>query len=276
MYKEKSFMLTRHAAKMGNARAQYALGEMWEKGEGTLKNVGQALVWFKKSMRSGYEKASTKLTQIEERYDLQYLDDQIYFVEPEIENGTILVAGEFVEGIIEAVRVKFSDGIRLVILESPGGLLEEGIKLGDFIRKNGLDVYSGYECASACAIAFLSGNERNLAYDGVLLFHGPRVAFEKTTVKVNTDMQRYLSKLDSTMDRITLNRVLEQKKDTRLTNMELVTSGIVTELIAPNDEKGKCLAECNKNFERSENEFRRYWCAAACGREINSARTQIH
>ena len=65
----------------------------------------------------------------------------------------------------------------LVLLNSPGGDLVQGLKLGLMIRRAGLntrvqafdaatgDFASGGQCASACAYAFLGGLERNVPDD---------------------------------------------------------------------------------------------------------------
>ena len=49
-----------------------------------------------------------------------------------------------------------------LLLESPGGLLADGIDLGRSVRMQGLRTLTRYDCASACALIFLGGVERVL------------------------------------------------------------------------------------------------------------------
>ncbi|HEY5366775.1 MAG TPA: hypothetical protein VIL19_09895 [Casimicrobiaceae bacterium] len=42
-----------------------------------------------------------------------------------------------------------------LMLESPGGLVSDGIKMGEEVREQGFQTVTRYECASACAFIFL-------------------------------------------------------------------------------------------------------------------------
>lgn len=105
----------------------------------------------------------------------------VYFIDGEFSQGT---ADQF-----ERLLVKYPPGGENyeVFLNSPGGVLLEGIKLGLIFRKYGLwtsvqkleavDDYplpglaNSARCASACAISFLGGKRRNLSRDNELGFH---------------------------------------------------------------------------------------------------------
>ena len=62
-----------------------------------------------------------------------------------------------------------------VILESGGGHLEDGYKLGDVFRAKGVTtiIPDSKMCASSCAVAFLGGKKRIVADTGSILFHAP-------------------------------------------------------------------------------------------------------
>ena len=62
-----------------------------------------------------------------------------------------------------------------VILESGGGYLEDGYKLGDVFRAKGVTtiIPDNKLCASSCAVAFLGGERRMVADNGSILFHAP-------------------------------------------------------------------------------------------------------
>lgn len=61
--------------------------------------------------------------------------------------------------------------IRLVELESPGGLVHEANLIVDLIEKNGLDTLVRGRCASACTKVFLAGRQRFVGPDARLGFH---------------------------------------------------------------------------------------------------------
>lgn len=62
-----------------------------------------------------------------------------------------------------------------VYMNSNGGKLADGIKIGLAFKKHGVNsiVSGGQHCASACAIAFLGAKFRSVYSDGKLMFHAP-------------------------------------------------------------------------------------------------------
>ena len=62
-----------------------------------------------------------------------------------------------------------------IYLNSGGGLLRDGFRLGYLFRKYSVFtvVENGQTCASACALAFLGGQSRTINGDGKLVFHAP-------------------------------------------------------------------------------------------------------
>jgi hypothetical protein len=62
-----------------------------------------------------------------------------------------------------------------VFLNSGGGYLFDGVRLGEFFRENNIqtEISDGEICASACAIAFLGGTTRVMKGKSILLFHSP-------------------------------------------------------------------------------------------------------
>lgn len=62
-----------------------------------------------------------------------------------------------------------------VTLESGGGYLEDGYKLGKVFRDRGVKtiISDNKMCASSCAVAFLGGKKRYVAAKGSILFHAP-------------------------------------------------------------------------------------------------------
>ena len=62
--KQKAFELFLKAAKLGQICAQYNLGLKYENGDGTEKNMGEAIYWYKKSAYQGDQDAQNKLKEI--------------------------------------------------------------------------------------------------------------------------------------------------------------------------------------------------------------------
>ena len=65
--------------------------------------------------------------------------------------------------------------VNTVYLNSNGGLLEDGFKMGDLFRQYRVSsrVSKGQTCSSACAVAFLGGKFRSVETGGKLVFHAP-------------------------------------------------------------------------------------------------------
>jgi TPR repeat protein len=49
------------AAKGGNVDAQYSLASLYEQGEGTEKNIENAIYWYKKAAENGCHEAKENL-----------------------------------------------------------------------------------------------------------------------------------------------------------------------------------------------------------------------
>jgi TPR repeat protein len=62
--KQKAFELYQKAANIGNYVSQYNLALMYENGNGTEKDMGQAIYWYKTSAESGYPHAKYKLEEL--------------------------------------------------------------------------------------------------------------------------------------------------------------------------------------------------------------------
>ena len=85
----------------------------------------------------------------------------------------ILIKGEILKEDAKAFRNIAIDLDRaIVILDSPGGLLEPALEIGKTIRLKGFaTAVSDAECASACAIAWLAGEPRFLSKNAGVGFH---------------------------------------------------------------------------------------------------------
>ncbi|MGE7419021.1 hypothetical protein [Methylobacterium tarhaniae] len=64
-------------------------------------------------------------------------------------------------------------GVTRLHLTSDGGLVDEGVAIGDLVAERGLATYVPDYCVSACTLAFVRGRERLIVADSRLGFHAP-------------------------------------------------------------------------------------------------------
>ncbi len=86
----------------------------------------------------------------------------------------ILVRGDLATGDDRAfANVALAHSSAVVLLNSNGGLLLPGLEIGKAIRLKGFTtvVPEGFQCASACALAWLAGTPRFLSPNGRVGFH---------------------------------------------------------------------------------------------------------
>jgi hypothetical protein len=95
----------------------------------------------------------------------------LWHVKPD--RRVLIVTGEFTKGIAEAVEQSLAanGSVRIVVFESPGGDIEEAMRIGRYIKQNGLETGVATECSSACTYSFIAGRERILLAGAQLGFH---------------------------------------------------------------------------------------------------------
>ncbi len=73
-----------------------------------------------------------------------------------------------------------------LMMHSPGGLLNEGIKIGNYIKKNNwstdLDKYM--KCYSSCGFIYMAGNDKYMQDGAELGFHRPYIKDEKDSIQI--------------------------------------------------------------------------------------------
>jgi hypothetical protein len=87
----------------------------------------------------------------------------------------LVVSGELRQGSADEFRrvMQNSPQVKSVVLDSPGGLLQEGESLATIIAQYKLDTTVQRECLSACTLAFLAGQRRCVPPGKRLGFHAP-------------------------------------------------------------------------------------------------------
>lgn len=87
--------------------------------------------------------------------------------------GVIEVRGPLSAGIAKQLRdqLVLQPYTQTVLLDSEGGWVREGERIGRLIRQFDLNTHADTECSSACAAAFVYGKRRTLAPGAYLGFH---------------------------------------------------------------------------------------------------------
>jgi hypothetical protein len=169
----------RKAAEQGDIEAQYDVGRLHETGSGVAKDLDEARRWYARVLASPQRDAAAAKTKEQARVRLAGLRafeqnvvtyDGGRFVVVRSANGGCVVAlqgavtretSSVFGNVIERSRAAGCESPWL-LLESPGGLVDDAIDVGQAIRRAGFRTITRYSCASACAIIFLGGTERVL------------------------------------------------------------------------------------------------------------------
>ena len=194
----------RLAAEQGDASAQSNLGVMYQRGEGVAQSDQEAVKWYRLAAEQGYADAIVNLENLgiavshnsqESSTSLNYFIDGLVIVRNEEKFSacsqgsyySIHISGDIgpdssfaIEEILKtSPNCINKNGVVLrrttVILSSAGGLIEDGYKMGQLFRANGVQTQIDEDalCASSCAIAYLGGVERTMSEDAVIMFHSP-------------------------------------------------------------------------------------------------------
>jgi hypothetical protein len=83
----------------------------------------------------------------------------------------------------------------LIVLEGPGGILGEAIRIGGEIRRRGLTtlVDANSSCASACAVVFLSGRTKYMGRGAYVGLHSASYMDGRADAEATSVMASYLS-----------------------------------------------------------------------------------
>lgn len=170
------------AAEQGDPEAQFKAGWLYEQGRGVPLDLAKAKYWYAKllgnaraataapeSLRLARERLA-RVSRVESAEDVfAYAGGR--FVVRNAESGDCVVAlqgavnrdasAAFDKVLAETERRRCTSPATL-LLESPGGVVSDGLWLGAKVRRGGFRTIARYGCASSCAIIFLGGVERSL------------------------------------------------------------------------------------------------------------------
>lgn len=93
-----------------------------------------------------------------------------------VDGNLLRISGAFTPGIGDAVKaaVNRDPALRVVVLDSPGGNIGEGLQIARVIKDHALATAVKNRCSSACTFAFVAGRERILLPNTRLGFHSCR------------------------------------------------------------------------------------------------------
>lgn len=189
------------AAEQGDADAEFNVAVLYEKGIGLPLDPEKARHWYGKVLADPRTDRATLETKRRARERIWNLPPPLGETEEIISykggrfllrrtpSGDCVVAlqgsvtresnSSFVDVIKKAAAISCNKPWML-LLESPGGLLVDGIALGEQVRAEKLRTVARYGCASACSLIFLGGVERVLwGSRAAIGFHQPKSLSDK-------------------------------------------------------------------------------------------------
>jgi len=113
--------------------------------------------------------------QLTEMWDIHHGDERLSDLDVIVsDDGRALILNGTV-GIAAATQVKAAlernPGIRLVVVNGPGGRVGPAYQIARLIRTRGIDTRVGHRCYSACTVMFLGGARRDIRPGAELGFH---------------------------------------------------------------------------------------------------------
>jgi hypothetical protein len=146
----------------------------------------------------------------------------------------LVISGRFGFGTTQQVAalLAVSPQVRLVELNSPGGIAIEGLAMGKLLSERKVDTVVLKRCASACVTAFAGGERRLLGAHGKLGLHAAGGARRKWKIDVNEAQARFLASRGVARWLIDLERATPNSSIWVPGPVELLESQLVTDIVA--------------------------------------------
>ena len=87
------------------------------------------------------------------------------------DNGVAILDGKIGFRTLETLRKGYRSQVSLLELNSPGGLIDAALEIGQFIKSNNINILVERDCESACVIVALSGVQLYVSSDARFGFH---------------------------------------------------------------------------------------------------------
>lgn len=237
-----AFSWYKKSAVQSNATAQFNLGSMYEFGKGVQQDEERAIYWYEKAAAQGFDQAIARLNLIREKGSWHKIlgsysgwrghfeiisevkvngleirhsidqdgicesgNDNIIEINGIINSDTSLILERILKKIKECKRDNVVYATQ-VYLNSNGGYVDDGMKIGEVFRKYDTHarILSDQICASSCAIAFLGAKYREIVKGGTIMLHAPYIYTDGNIDcregKVNRDLKKYYKKMLTAKD----------------------------------------------------------------------------
>jgi ATP-dependent protease ClpP protease subunit len=196
------------AAQQGDLEAAYNVATFYAAGTGFDRDVEQARRWYAEVVASPQSDATASAIKQRARSRLaalggvvqeivEYAGGRFVFAHSDDRRCIVALQGAITNDTwwkfdeVAASTAKAGCEAPWLLLESPGGLLRDGLALGREIQQKRFRTVTRYECASACALIFLAGSER------VLVGSRARIGFHQAATGTGRD-KRCSTGFDST------------------------------------------------------------------------------
>ena len=239
------------AAKGGDIDAEFKAAQLYESGSGVAPDTDAARIWYETVIASPRRDRDATLLKEQARDHIAKLTgatqeivtyDTGRFVLVRARDGPCVIAMQ--GAVTRDADDKFDDVVARsaklgcdkpwVMLESPGGLVHDGLVLGRQIRVAGFRTITRFACESACSLIFMGGVERVLAGSRAKIgLHQPAVYLNGgkerrclTSDDVSRDLRRYFAFVVPA----TADRVMDLMMSTSCTTIKLVAGNDALEL----------------------------------------------
>ena len=169
----------RSAAERGDIESRYSIGAMYEAGQGVPQDADEARKWYLLVIADKRDDAASQDAKQRARARLARLPvpgEEIVayaggrFAIGPTQNGACAIA---LQGVVNMAAGETFDQVVArstaagctrpwIVLESPGGGLFDGLRMGELVRERRFRTVTRYECSSACGFIFMGGVERVL------------------------------------------------------------------------------------------------------------------
>lgn len=122
-------------------------------------------------------------------------------------------------------------GVKIVHLNSSGGIVKEGSLIGAEIKRRGLKTFTSIDCMSACTLAFLAGTERLLGENGRIGFHSASIVAGVDSADVNREFKTALGSVGASSSFVSRVTSTSSKDMWFPDNAELLREGVITAVV---------------------------------------------
>lgn len=182
------------AARAGDPQARMAMGKLHEAGKGVPQSVADARLWYAMLLKNPpaspqeqalQQEARARLASLPlpARLEVPFEGGRYLFVEAARSRCVIALQGqinrETTRTFPKVVEHAKAQGCQspLIVLESGGGLVSEGLSLGREMHLEGYSTVVRGSCASACGLIFMGGRER------IMVGRSARIGFHQASTR---------------------------------------------------------------------------------------------